>query len=231
DYAQEECTVYIVCSDSNTVKNSLTAAGIPLTNVKYLDFGFNSIWCRDYGQWNIYKNDVEDVSLVDWIYNRPRPKDDSIPKQLAAATGLDIYQTLIAPNDLVNTGGNFMVDGHGTAFSSKLIMEDNGPGNDWDVTVKTEADIDTILSKYMGIDRYILMETLPYDEIHHIDMHMKLLDEETILVGQFPTGVSDGPQIEENIQYVKDNFLSCYGRPYKIVYIPMVPSTNDKYPP
>lgn len=36
----------------------------------------------------------------------------------------------------------------------------------------------------MGIERYIKMQTLPYDGIHHIDMHMKLLDEETLLVGQ-----------------------------------------------
>lgn len=50
------------------------------------------------------------------------------------------------------------------------------------------------------------METLPYDGIHHIDMHMKLLDEETLLVSKYPTGVADGPQIEANIQYVLNNF-------------------------
>lgn len=38
----------------------------------------------------------------------------------------------------------------------------------------------------MGIDRYIKMDELPYDGIHHIDMHMKLLDEETLLVGEYP---------------------------------------------
>ena len=38
----------------------------------------------------------------------------------------------------------------------------------------------------MGINRYITMPTLPYDGIHHIDMHMKLLDEETLLVGEYP---------------------------------------------
>ena len=36
--------------------------------------------------------------------------------------------------------------------------------------------------------------------------------------------VSDGPQIEMNIQYIQDNFTSVYGTPYKIVRIPMVPS-------
>lgn len=231
DDAQEECTVYIVCTDSATVINSLTSGGIPLTNVKFIISSFNSIWCRDYGPWNIYKNDVDELSLIDWIYNRPRPKDDVIPGAVADHLSLPIYQTTQAPNDLVNTGGNFMVDGKGTAFSSKLIMLDNGPDNEWNATVKSEADIDTILKKYMGINRYILMDTLPYDEIHHIDMHMKLLDEETLLVGEFPLGVGDGPQIEANIQYIQNNFLNCYGRPYRIVRIPMPPSTSGQYIP
>jgi hypothetical protein len=87
------------------------------------------------------------------------------------------------------------------------------------------------MQKYMGINRYVLMETLPYDEIHHIDMHLKLLDEETLLVGDFPLGIGDGPQIAANLQYIQDNFLSCYGRPYKIVHIPMIPDLNGNYPP
>jgi agmatine deiminase len=60
---------------------------------------------------------------------------------------------------------------------------------------------------------------------------MKLLDEETILIGQYPTGVADGPQIEANIQYIQSNYQTCYGRPYKIVRIPMPPNSNGQYPP
>jgi hypothetical protein len=116
-----------------------------------------------------------------------------------------------------------MVDGNGTGFSSKLILNEN--------PTHTEAQIDTIAKKYMGLKRYIKMETLPYDGIHHIDMHMKLLDEETILVGQYPTGVSDGPQIELNLQYILNNFQTCYGKPYKVVRIPMPPSSTGQYPP
>jgi len=86
------------------------------------------------------------------------------------------------------------------------------------------------MNKFMGLDRYIKMQTLPYDDIHHIDMHMKLLDEETLLVGQYPAGVADGPEIEVNLQYILNNFLTCYGRPYKVVRIPMPPE-NGQYPP
>jgi hypothetical protein len=75
------------------------------------------------------------------------------------------------------------------------------------------------------------MAKLPYDGIHHIDMHMKLLDEETLLVGEFPTGISDGPQLEANLQFVLSNYNSIFGTPYKLRRIPMPTSTSGAYPP
>jgi hypothetical protein len=83
----------------------------------------------------------------------------------------------------------------------------------------------------MGIDEYIKMTELPYDEIHHIDMHMKLLDEETLLIGEYPEGTSDGPQIEANIQYVLSNFNTKFGTPFKVVRIPQPSATNGNFPP
>lgn len=231
DYAQDECMVYIICSDSNSVKTYLTGGGVPLVNLKFLITSFNSIWCRDYGPWTVYSGVVDTLRIIDWIYNRPaRPQDNVTPVFIANLMGVPIHQTLVAPNDLVNTGGNFMVDGHGTAFASKLILSENQPGNPYGVSPKTEGQIDTIMKNYMGISRYIKMDLLPYDVIHHIDMHMKLLNEETILVGQYPAGIADGPQIELNLQYVLNNFQTCFGKPYKVVRIPMPPE-NGQYPP
>ncbi|MFN8165146.1 MAG: agmatine deiminase family protein [Bacteroidia bacterium] len=63
--AQSETQVIILCTDSNAVKTSLTSASIPLTNVQYLEVPFNTIWSRDYGQWNIYTNDVDSLALID----------------------------------------------------------------------------------------------------------------------------------------------------------------------
>ncbi|MDO8549144.1 MAG: agmatine deiminase family protein [Ignavibacteria bacterium] len=222
DYAQDEGLVYIVCSDSNGVKNYLTSGGVPLLNLKFLVTSFNSIWVRDYGPWSVYSSISDSLKIIDWIYNRPRPLDDVIPVFFANYSNLPIYQTTTPPYDFVATGGNFFNDGHGTGFSSKLILNEN-PG-------KTEAQIDTIMKKFMGLNRYIKMENLPYDGIHHIDMHMKLLDEETLLVGQYPPGVADGPQIEANLQYILNNFLTCYGRPFKVVRILMPPDQSGQYP-
>lgn len=222
-HAQTECKVYIVCSDSNAVKNNLQNNGIPLTsNVKFVIAPFNSIWARDYSANTVYMNDVDSLIYVDWVYNRPRPKDDTTCRAIAAKVGVQLFQTTNAPYKLVHTGGNYMSDGLGTAFSSELILDEN--------TDKTEAQIDTIMKKFMGINRYIKMQILPYDGIHHIDMHMKLLNEETIVVGEYAAGESDGPQIEANINYVMSNFNSYFGTPYKLVRIPQPPDNNGDYP-
>jgi hypothetical protein len=59
---------------------------------------------------------------------------------------------------------------------------------------------------------------------------MKLLDEETLLVGEYLPGVSDGPYIDSNITYVLNNFNSSFGTPYKVIRIPMPPDAMNAYP-
>ncbi len=230
--AQTQCKVIIHCTDSNAVKTNLTNYSVPLTsNLKFIEVAYNSIWIRDYGANTVYRNDVDSIFLVDWIYNRPRPDDDDIPLAYAGLLGIDLYRTLAPPYELVNTGGNFMTDGMGTYFASELEIEENAPGNTYYSPGKDTNEVKDMLLDWMGLDRYYLMETLPYDGIHHIDMHMKLLDETTLLVGEFPLGISDGPQLEANIQYVLSGFLTAFGTPYKVVRIPMPPSTGGNYAP
>ncbi|HRD53609.1 MAG TPA: agmatine deiminase family protein [Flavobacteriales bacterium] len=237
-YAKDECEVLIVCSDQNSVISTLqnSSAGGPITdldNITFLEAPFNSIWVRDYGPETIYQNEVDSLFLLDWIYNRPRPLDNALSDVIATTKNIGIYSTTSAPWDLVHTGGNFMSDGFGTAFSSNLVLEENGPNGDYNSTIRDAGGVDNVMTQFMGIQpgRYVKMTPLPYDNINHIDMHMKLLDEETLLVGQFPTGVSDGPQIEQNIQYVLSNFNSVFGTPYRIVRVPMPPSTGGAFPP
>ena len=232
--ARLECIVVISCFDEDVVneaKAKLSSSGVDISsNVQFVLAPYNSIWVRDYGPNCVYANDVDSLYFVDWIYNRPtRPDDDTLSTTIAPYFNVPLYSTSAAPADLVNTGGNFMADGMGTAFASELILEENDFGNPYGVTNKAEPQIDDILSDYMGIERYIKMSPLPFDAIHHIDMHMKLLDEETLLVGKYPTGIADGPQIEANIQYVLNNFQSSFGTPYKVVRIPMPPKAGQ-YP-
>lgn len=216
-------TVYILVDGANT-QSSIEDYLSSTENVVFIQKETDSIWGRDYGATTIYTGEDKKVGLVDWEYNRPRPNDDLSPVAVANELDLDMYvaDDNSGINKIVATGGNFMTDGFGTAFSSKLIVEENGGDTE---------KVKRIMKEYMGIDEYILMDTLPYDGIHHIDMHIKLLDEETLLVGQYPEGVADGPQIEENLQYILDNYKTVYGDDFRVVRIPMPgnPASYDNY--
>ena len=221
--AQIDSKVTIVCSDSIAVKSNLIANSVPLANLRFVIAPFNSVWIRDYFGNSVYGKYVDSLVLVDWIYNRPRPLDDAMPTVIANNLNIPIYETTQSPTyNLIHTGGNYMSDGFGTAFSSTLTDQEN--------PTKTVAMIDTIMRRFMGINRYIRMPTLPYDGIHHIDMHMKLIDEETLLVGEYPPGIADGPQIEANLAWILSNYNSVFGTPYKVVRIPMPKDRNNLWP-
>lgn len=229
-HAKKECRVIILTNNTANTRNYLAARDIDDENVTFLNAPFNTVWVRDYGANAVYLNDVDSLILVDWIYNRPRPNDDLSPGHVADLLGLPLFVTGQAPSDLVNTGGNFMSDGLGNGFASYLVMDENKAGNSFGVTAKTEEVIDSIMLAFMGISSYIKMPNLPFDGIHHIDMHMKLLDEETLLIGEYPEGISDGPQIEANLQYVLSQFKSAFGTDFKVIRIQMPPDGNNRYP-
>lgn len=236
--ARTEVPVIILAQNVSAAENYLLAANEGgtafdnLDNVEIIELNTNTIWIRDYAANSVYADEVGDLFLVDWIYNRPRPLDDTSPEVIAEHVGVELYATTSAPYDLMNTGGNFMSDGFGTAFASNLVLEENDGNGEYPLVypVQTEEQIDMIHEEFMGISRYIKMPVLPYDGIHHIDMHMKLLDEETLLIGEYPDGVADGPQINANMEYVLSNFNSRFGTPYKVIRIPMPPSVSGNHP-
>src|SRR5690606_5521177 len=228
--AIQECKVIIASQNPTTIENYLMSNQVDMTNIEFINVPVNSIWIRDYGGNTDYTQDVGERALVDWIYNRPRPFDDVVPTAHANYLDIPIFVTNTGASDLVNTGGNFMSDGLGNAFASKLVLMENAIGNQFNVSPKTEAQVDAIMQEYMGIENYMKMDVLPYDGIHHIDMHMKLLNEETLLVSRYPQGVADGPQIQTNIDYITSNFLTPFGNEYEIHWIDAPPSVSGSYP-
>ncbi len=222
-HAQSAVDVYIITDNQSAVENFLIQGNVPLDNIIFVLAPFNSVWVRDYGPQSVYLDGTDELAFIDWDYNRPRPQDDQIPQFMASYLDLPIYQMAMGNNLLTATGGNFMADGFGQGFSSALILSEN--------TSFTEDQIDQIKYDFKGIHTYIKMDELPFDNISHLDMHMKLLDEETLLVGEFPEGVSDGPFIEANLDYLMSNYQTAYDRPFNVVRIPMAPSQGGNYPP
>ena len=58
-----------------------------MDSVEVVDAESNSIWIRDYGANTVYKEYNDGRVLVDWLYNRPRPDDDAIPRCLGRPHG------------------------------------------------------------------------------------------------------------------------------------------------
>lgn len=228
-HAQEETQVLIICRDSLRVKHFLTAGEVALNNISYLYAPYNSVWVRDYGGISVYEEDVHQLRLADLIYNRPRPDDDQLPKYLAhylETTHLDMENN---PWDLVHIGGNFMTDGRGIALSTRLLIDENSGLNRYAKNLKSESEIKELLKQSLGIYQYLALPKLPNDPIHHLDMHLKLLNEETILLGEYPTGVADAMQIEANLKLLLKQFPTASGQPWKIIRIPM-PHEAGLYP-
>ncbi len=221
-HAVEETKVIILAQTPSAVISRLNEENISLDNVIVLQRNTNSIWIRDYGPWAVYQNEVDSLMISDWIYNRPRPLDDSAPASVAAYLGLPVFEAVAAPYNLVHTGGNHLTDGVNTSFSSDLLFDENPD--------KTEADIDNIAQLFLGVDNYVKLRALPYDGIHHLDMHMRVLDEETILIGEYPEGVADGPQIESNIRKLQSQVPTAFGNRYNILRVPMPPDQLNRYP-
>jgi agmatine/peptidylarginine deiminase/PKD repeat protein len=222
-HGARECQVYIFAEQPDSVEALLAQGEVPMDNIEILSPPYNSIWIRDYGPWTIYHNDVDSLMIADWKYNRFfRPDDDKIPAYIAEHLGLPVYEAAEEPYRWVHTGGNNLQDGMGTIFASDLVLRENPD--------KTEAEIDELAQLFLGAERFIKFPELPYDGISHIDMHMRFIDEETVFFGEYPEGVADGPQIEANIEYLREEFLTPFGNTYNILRLPMPPDANGLYP-
>ena len=112
--AQPECEVIILTENASNTETYLLGASGPgniidnLDNITFIEVDeVDSVWMRDYAGNPVYGSEVDDLIMVDWIYNRPtRPNDDASPQVIADHLGLDLYCITEAPSDMVNTGGN-----------------------------------------------------------------------------------------------------------------------------
>ena len=196
--------VYIITQSQSWWISWLASNGIPSTNFNFLNAPTNTWWVRDYGPWFMWDGN-QTFGLVDNTYNRPRPLDDVIPAAISNAYGIPYYGM-----DLIHTGGNYYTDGYGNAWSSALVVQEN--------PTKTKAQIDQIMSNYLGIARYVTPE-LNYD-IEHFDTFGKLLAPDTLLWGSFPTGTTPWAWSEGALKAIQ-KLQSPFGWPYKIHRMPL----------
>ena len=164
-------------SDSNTVKTYFASSGVNMDNVGFWVVNHDSYWTRDYGPWFILDGNNK-IGVVDFTYNRPqRPYDDAALEQVTSLMNMNRYEM-----PMVHTGGNYMVDGYGTAASTTLLLTEN-PN-------QTALSLETLANDYLGINTYMMLDDPLGDYIEHIDCWGKFLGVDKVLIGQVPTSDS-----------------------------------------
>lgn len=106
-------------------------------------------------------------------------------------------------------GGNFMTDGYGMGFSTRLLLNEN---NMWLDEFKDIVDI------HLNLYDYHIMDNPNIYGIQHIDCNAKLLNPETVLVKQVAPGNPDYECLEEMAEQFK-NTNTFYGRPFNVIRI------------
>ncbi|MFH1144725.1 MAG: agmatine deiminase family protein [Candidatus Eisenbacteria bacterium] len=199
----EDVIIYciVTAAQQQNAYNAFVAGGVNMSNVIFFNASSDSYWTRDYGPWFVYDADGE-LSIIDTIYNRPRPNDDEIPAEFGAFLSLPVYSP-----DLIHTGGNWMNDGHDVAISTTLVYEEN--------PTKTVAQIEDIVGDYCGIGTYHCYPDVNNEYIEHIDCWAKFLALDKILIREVPISHSQYDEIEAAVDYFAAQ-VSSYGTPYQI---------------
>ncbi len=205
----EHATVYTIVSggwQQNQATNAYNSAGVNLNNCVFIQAPSNSIWTRDYGPWFIADSNNE-IAVLDFPYNRPRPSDDAIPQAFANLLGVERYGM-----NVVHTGGNYMSDGMGISASTDLVWSENG--NNQSFVLGQMAD-------FAGVDIYHVTIDAQGDYIKHIDTWAKFLDVDKILIAEVPSSHPRYWAYEQVADYFSEQ-ISAYGTPYQVyrVYTP-----------
>jgi agmatine/peptidylarginine deiminase len=218
----EEDTAWVVVdntSEENSVSNSLSNANVNMDRVVFQVISTNSVWIRDYGPWWIIEPG-NSRAIIDLVYNRPRPLDDAYPESAAEYFGINYYGL-----ELIEAGGNMLLDGQGAVIVSNVIF-DGSQGFDPNLT---QDQLEQYFLDYFGVHKVIVTPHLINDGTGHIDMFVKLINDTTVIVGEYENqsaGFSGNYDICNQVANQLANETNGAGRPFNIVRMPM-PSYNN----
>ncbi len=194
-------TIVLNQSQEDYVTSMYNSNGVNIANCNFLHASSDSYWTRDYGPWYVADGNNE-VGIVNFPYNRPRPNDNDIPIEMATFLGIELFGM-----DLIHTGGNYMTDGMGISASSDLIISENPS--------LTVTQIDQFMLDYLGIETYHKVPDPNNTYIDHIDCWGKYLDVDKILIREVPVTHPQYDEIEATAAYFAAQ-TSSYGTLYEV---------------
>lgn len=209
--------------DTTQIRQYLLDHGVGYHNVHFLPAWTETLWIRDFGPFTGYGdfgNDGMERYMLDAGYSAyGRPKDDSIPSQIANYWGMPSIEL---PLEL--EGGNILLDGLKYGFASTRLLDQNP---DYD-----EEELTDILEDYFNHQEFILLEELTQTGggiWGHVDMYIKVVDSETLMVSKYPETVPDFELIESQVEYLSQ-INTYFEEPFEILRIPAPPNADGTWP-
>lgn len=217
---QQEVPVWIIVSDysdSNTVKSYMNYYGYQAKNCKFFQKYNDDFWVRDYGPIGFYHNNLADMGYIDLHYYSKREYDDVVPQYFAQKMGVPLVKTALRME-----GGNFMTDGFGQIFHSSRVPQANNIVYGW----SSNKTADTLSNLFNATERHQMDQLSCDGGTGHIDIYLKLLDEQTFLIADYGSNItaSDRAVVQDNLNYLQ-TLKSTYKRPFKIKKVHL-PTTN-----
>ena len=221
----EDDTLFLLVNeqDEAAARAEMEALDIAPEHLQLVRCSVASEWPRDWGPHQLFDGRgrwcmVDHVFSGYPIYDRaPKdrapqmtietgPGDDAVSGELAQRLGAQLV-----PFPATLTGGNFLNDGHGTAFCTQALVDEARAH-------ATEAELRAMLKARMGIARLVVLENTEVTGIQHIDCWLKVLGPERLLVKRPPEGHNEEAPIERNLEKLR-RLKSAFGRPYEVVRI------------
>ncbi len=202
ELSQDVKVITIVASTSqqNQAITAYQSNGVYMENCSFMIAPTDSYWTRDFGPWFVFDGNNQ-LGLVDFVYNRPRPNDDELPRTFASMNDIPLYGM-----NLQETGGNFMTDGYHTASQTKITYTENGDN---------QTNVNQKMRDYMGIENFYVLDDPNNTYIDHIDCWGKFLAPDKVLIRSVPTSHPQYSAIEATANYYTTH--NCgYGYPFQV---------------
>jgi agmatine deiminase len=180
--------------------------------VKFIILPTDDVWIRDYGPMLGY--DANGVrggvkAIYDHLPFYPQERDNTMPLGWSQHTQIPLKLL-----DFHTEGGNLLTDGAGTLFMTDKVFKANPQFG-------SRADLEAYLHSVVVYDKLIITPRMKIERTGHIDLLMKLLNAQTVMVST-PSSRWDDARLSAVMQIFRSE-TNANGEKYHIIEMPTPP--------
>ena len=217
----------------NAIRAHLANAGMPQndidTKVRVMETTVDSIWFIDSGPVPLIDTATNTMAFSDFRYYHERAYDDGVSTALGRHLpnfGYDVAATVYRM-PLSIEGGTFQATTDGVCITGNrqlfyMSCDQGGCDNSLRTLALDQVqnhplaqEVRTIWAQYMGCKDTIITNSITDDGTGHIDMYLKIVDDDTVMIGDYRAPFQNGTQQQLNAERMNANaaFLEAYVKP------------------